>query len=141
MTYIKSIRLTTALNGLNPHQKLFNIPPDPTRLQVLGCTIYVLIYKNEQELKSKKFVSQAMKDTLVGFDRHTIYQLHIEKQSCIIRTKNLQIFKDIKIKKNTVLLYYKKKSTFPGFLLDDNDKKEKSSDKTLNKIPSNTTKD
>lgn len=32
MTYIKNIRPTTALNGLSPHQKLFNSTPDPTHL-------------------------------------------------------------------------------------------------------------
>lgn len=73
MTYIKNIRPTTALKGLSPYQKLFNTPPDPTHLRVLGSTIYVLIHEEERDLKSEKFVPQAMKGTLVGFDGHTIY--------------------------------------------------------------------
>lgn len=73
MTYIKNIRPITALKDLSLYQKLFNIPPDLTHLQVLGSTIYVLIHKEEQDLKSEKFVLQVMKNTLVRFDGHTIY--------------------------------------------------------------------
>lgn len=73
MTYIKNIRPTSALNGLSPHEKLHNTPPDPTHLRVLGSTIYVLIHKEERDLKSEKFVLRAMKGTLVRFDGHTIY--------------------------------------------------------------------
>lgn len=36
MTSIKKIRPTSALKGHSPHQKLFNSPPDPTHLRVLG---------------------------------------------------------------------------------------------------------
>lgn len=71
--FIKNIRLITALKGLSPYYKLFNTPPDLTHLRVLGSTIYVLIHKEERDLKSEKFVPRAMKGTLVGFDGHTIY--------------------------------------------------------------------
>ena len=142
MTYIKNIRPTTALNGLSPHQKLFNSPPDPTHLRVLGSTIYVLIHEEERELKSEKFVLQAMKGTLVGFDGHTIYQVYIEEQSRVIRAKDLQIFEDTESKKDTVLPYYGKEPTFQGFLLDDNDdEKITSNTKASNEMPSNVTKD
>ncbi len=141
MTYIKNIRLTSALNGLNPHEKLHNTPPDPTHLRLLGSTIYILIHEEEQDLKSEKFVPQAMKGTLVRFDGHTIYRMYIEEQSCVIRAKNLQIFEDIEIKRDTVLPYYEKEPMFQSFLLDDNDNEERTSDKVSNKMPSpNATK-
>lgn len=53
-----------------------------------------------------------MKGTLVEFDGYTIYWIYIEEQNRIIRAKNLQIFKDIKIKKDIILPYYEKKLTF-----------------------------
>ena len=94
-----------------------------------------------QELKSEKFVPRAMKGTLVGFDGHTIYRVHIEEQSRVIRAKDLRIFQDTEIKRETVLPYYEKEPTFQGFLLDDNDDEEKTSDNVSNKMPSNATKD
>lgn len=142
MTYIKNIRPTTALNGLSPHQKLFNSPPDTTHLRVLGSTIYFLIHEEERELKSEKFVPRAMKGTLVGFDGHTIYRVHIEEQSRVIRAKDLRIFEDTEIKKDTILPHYEKEPTFQGFLLDDNgDEETTSNTKASNEMPSNATKD
>lgn len=73
MTYIMNIRPTSTLNGLSPYEKLYNTPPNPTYLWLLGSMIYILIPKKERDLKSEKFVLQAMKETLVRFDGHTIY--------------------------------------------------------------------
>lgn len=82
-----------------------------------------------------------MKSTLIGFDGHTTYWVYIEKQSCVIWAKNLQIFEDIKIQKDTILPYYEDKPTFQSFFLDDNDDKEKTFNKALNKMPSSVIKD
>lgn len=47
-----------------------------------------------------------MKDKLVEFNRHIIHQLYIEIESCVIKTKNVEIFKDTKIKKDMFLPKY-----------------------------------
>lgn len=52
--------------------------------------------------------------------------MYIEEQSHVIRAKNLQIFSNTKIKKDIVLLDYKKKPTFQSFLLKNNDYKKSS---------------
>ena len=124
MTYIKNIRPTKALQGLSPHQELFKTLPNLAHLRVLGSTVYVLIHKEERELKSEKFVSRALKGKLVGFDGHTIYRVHIEEQNRVIRVKDLRIFEDTETKKNTLLLSYEDKPTFQGFLSEDNDDKD-----------------
>lgn len=82
-----------------------------------------------------------MKGILVGFNEHTIYQVYIEEPSGIIRAKNLSIFEDTEIKRDMILPYYKEEPKFQGFLLDDNDDKEKTSNKVSNEMPSNATKD
>ena len=112
MTYIKNIRLTKAFQGLSPHQKLFKTLPNLAHLQVLGSTVYVLIYEEEGELKSEKFVPRALKGKLVGFDGHTIYHVHIEKQNRVIRVKDVRIFENTETKKNTSLSSYEDEPTF-----------------------------
>lgn len=131
MMHIKNLRLTSTLQGLNPQETLFHNPLDLTHLCVLEFTIYVLIYKEERELKSEKFVPQALRDQLVGFNGHTIYCVYIKEQKQVIRVKDLRIFEDTEIKQHTVLLNYKDgKPAFQGFLLANNDEKETSN--TLN---------
>lgn len=71
-----------------------------------------------------------MKVTLIAFDGYTIYWVYIEEQSHVIKAKNLQIFEDSEIKNDTILPCYKKEPTFQGFLLNDNDNKENTSNKT-----------
>ena len=112
MTYIKNIRPTKALQGLTPHQELFKTLPNLAHLRVLGSTVYVLIHKEEWELKSEKFVPCALKGKLVGFDGHTIYRVHIEEQNQVIIVKDLRIFKDTETKENTLLPLYEDKPTF-----------------------------
>lgn len=79
-----------------------------------------------------------MKSILVRFDGHTIYQIYIKKESCIIKAKNFQIFEDIDIRKNTIL---SEKLTFQYLFLNNNDNKENISDKALNMILFSITKD
>lgn len=124
MIYIKNIRLTKALQGLSPYQELFKTLLNLAHLQVLGSTVYVLIHKVEQELKSEKFVPRVLKGKLVGFDSYTIYRVHIKEQNQVIRVKDLCIFKDTETKENILLPSYKDKPTFQGFFLEDNDDKD-----------------
>lgn len=109
---------------MSPHQELFKTPPNLAHLRVLGSTVYVLIHE-KRELKSEKFVPRALKGKLVGFDGHTIYRVHIEEQNRVIRVKDLCIFEDTENKENTSLPSYENEPTFQGFLLEDNDDKDK----------------
>ena len=124
ITYIKNIRPTKALQGLSPHQELFKTLPNLAHLRVLDSTVYILIHKEERELRSEKFVSRALKGKLVGFDGHIIYCVHIEEQNRVIRVKNLCIFEDTETKENTSLLSYEDNPTFQGFFSEDNDDKD-----------------
>lgn len=66
----------------------------------------------------------APKGKLVGFDGYTIHHIHIKEQNQVIKVKNLHIFKDIEIKKNASLPFYKNKPMLQDFLLEDHDNKE-----------------
>lgn len=71
-------------------------------------------------------MTQVLKRTLIGFDRYTIYKVHIKDQNRVIPVKNLQIFEDYKAKKSTKLLdYSKSQTTFQRFFhINNNDKKQ-----------------
>lgn len=72
-------------------------------------------------MKSKKWALKILKDVLVGYNRHTIYQIHIKDQNKVIQVKNLCIFKDYEIKASTKLLDYNEdKLMFQGFLSEGN---------------------
>ena len=85
MTYIKNSRLTKALQNLSPHKTLIRDHPNISYLRILGSTVYVFLHEEERSLKSKKWAPRALKETLVGYNGHTIYQVHISKS----RTKLL----------------------------------------------------
>lgn len=78
-----------ALEGENPHQALFDKPPNVNNLRVLGSTVYVFIHEEERNLKSEKIEARALKGTLVGYDGHTIYRVFIREQDKVIRMKYL----------------------------------------------------
>lgn len=87
--------------------------------------MYILLYKEERLIKSEKCASQALKEILVGYNRHTIYKIYIKEQQKVIWVKNLQIFKNYKAKKSTKLSDYSDDMpTFQRFLLENNNKKE-----------------
>lgn len=79
-----------------------------------------MIHKEEKKYKSEKFGSQVLKDQLVDFDGHTIYQIYIAKQKRIIMVKNLHIIVDIETESNKIFLIYNDILTFQGLLLKDN---------------------
>lgn len=119
--HIKNIRLISMLQGLSCHKSLHNNLLELDYLQVPGYIVYVFIHQEEQDLKSKKFAPKALKKQLIGFDHHTIYCIHIEKQNQVIRIKDLHIFEDIEIKENIILSKYKNsKLFFQNFLLEYN---------------------
>lgn len=124
MTFVKTLRPTKALQGLSLYQKLFKTLSNLAHLRVLGSTVYILIHEEECEFKNEKFVPHALKGKLVGFDGYTIYYIYIKEQNQVIKVKDLRIFEDTEIKKNTLLQSYENKPTFQGFFLEDNDNKE-----------------
>ena len=76
-------------------------------------------------MKSEKWAPRALRGTLVGFDGHTIYRVHIKDQNRVIRVKDLRIFEDYESKGSTELPDYSESpSTFQGFLHTDNDDEE-----------------
>lgn len=79
MTYIKNNQQTKALvNNLRSHEAHFHKKPDLSHLQILGSTVYVLLYEEKRSIKSKKWASRALRGTLVGFDGYTIFKAHIK---------------------------------------------------------------
>lgn len=75
-------------------------------------------------MKSENFALKALKSQLINFDSHTINHMYIKNSNQVIRVKNLCIFKNIKIKKNTILPKYKySKSLFQDYLLNDDNNK------------------
>ena len=121
MTYIKNNCPTKALpSNATPYEAQGQENTiDVSHLRVLGSTVYVFLYKEERSQKSEKWAPRALKGTLVGYDGHTIYRVHIKDQNKVIRVKDLGIFKDFETKPFTNLLDYKDKPTFEGFLLAD----------------------
>ena len=81
--------------------------------------MYVLLYEKKRALKSEKWNPQALRRTLVGYDGHTIYRVHIREQNKIIRIKDLRIFEDYETKTTTDLPNYKNAPTFQDSLLSD----------------------
>lgn len=116
MTQVKNVRPTSALEGGNPHQALFDKPPNVNHLRVLGSTVYVFIHEEERNLKSEKFEARALKGTLVGYGGHKIYRVFIREQDKVIWVKDLQIFEDTSEKASTSLPNFEGKPTFEGFL-------------------------
>lgn len=128
MTYIKNNCPTKALNNLSPHKAYFYKQSSLTYLWILSFTMYVLLHKEKLSIKSEKWAPQVLKRTLIGYDRYTIYKVHIKKQNKVIWVKNLCIFEDYKTKKFTKLPDYSNNPLiFQGFHYDadDNQKQER----------------
>ena len=122
MTYVKNNRPTRAIQNLSSHEAYTHKLPNLFHLRILGSTVYVFLHKKEQTLKLEKWALRALKRTLVGYDGHTIYQVHLKDQKKFIWMKDLCIFEDYKSKFSTELPDYSKDTpTFQGFLLADND--------------------
>lgn len=123
MTYIKNSRLTKALQNLSSHEALTRDHPNISHLRILGSTVYVFLHEEERSLKSEKWAPRALKGTLVGYNGHTIYRVHIKEQNKVIKVKDLRIFEDYESKTATDLpIYDEDTPTLQGFLLgDDND--------------------
>ncbi len=127
MTYVKNSRPTKVLQNLSPYEAFTQDHPDISHLRVLGSTVYVFLPEEERSLKSEKWATRALKRTLVGYDGHTIYRVHIKEQNKVVRVKDLQIFEDYETKVITDLPDYENDTpAFQGFLLEDNDDKEES---------------
>ncbi len=136
MTYIKNSRPIRALKNISPHKAHFHKQPNLTYLRVLGSTVYVLLHEEERLMKSEKWAPRALKGTLVGYDGHTIYRVHIKEQNKVIRVNDLRIFEDYETKESTELPDYSKNlPTFQGFRYeDDDDELEKTIPRTSQKV-------
>lgn len=90
ITYIKNSRLTKVLaNNLSPHKAHLYKNLDLLHLQILGSTIYIFLYEEEQTKKSEKWASQALREILIDFNRYIIYKIYIKDQNKLIQVKNL----------------------------------------------------
>ena len=58
MTNVKNICPISTLSRKSLHKSQFYKAIDVLHFHVLGSTVYVLIYKKEQNIKSKKFEGQ-----------------------------------------------------------------------------------
>lgn len=106
MRYIKNNQLTRALQNISPYRAQ---KPELSRLaylRILGSTVYVFLHKEEWALKSGKPAPRALKSTLVGYDGHTIYRVHIKDQNKVIHMEGLQLFEGFKAKISIGLLDY-----------------------------------
>ena len=70
--------------------------------------VYVFIHekKIDQINKSVKFVSKIQKNMFVGYDETIIYKIFFEKNSKIVKIKNLRIFENSEHKNVTVQSAY-----------------------------------
>lgn len=122
MTYVKNNQLTRAVQNLSLYEVYTHKLPNLSHLQVLGSTVYVFLHKKEQILKSEKQALRALKKTLVGYDGHTIYCIHLKDQKKVIWVKDLYIFEDYESKFSTELSGYSESTPiFEEFLLANND--------------------
>lgn len=109
MTYVKNNRPTRALqNNLSPYEAYTHELPNLSHLRILGSTVYVFLHEEERTLKSEKWSPRALKGTLVGYDGHKIYRVHLKDQRKVIRVKDLRIFEDYENKLSTELPDYSK---------------------------------
>ena len=59
ITYIKNNRPTRALaNNISPYEAHFIEQLDLLHLQILGSTVYILLYKEERSMKSEKWTRE-----------------------------------------------------------------------------------
>lgn len=93
-TYVKNSQSTKALQNLSPYESLTRDHPNISHLRMLGSTVYVFLHEEERSLKSEKWIPKALKGTLVGYNGHTIYRVHIKEQNKVIRVKDFRIFED-----------------------------------------------
>lgn len=79
MTYIKNSGLKKALsNNFSLHKIYFYKKLDLSYVQILGSTIYIFLWKKKCIIKLEKWVSQILRETLVDFNKYTIYRVHIK---------------------------------------------------------------
>lgn len=88
--YIKNSCLTKTLAiNLSLYEAHFHKKSDLLYLQILGHTIYILLYKEKHPIKLKRWALRALKRILVGFNGYTIYKAYIKDQNRVIQLKDL----------------------------------------------------
>ncbi len=120
MTYIKNQQPIQALKSSISLMEMHNQAlPNLHYLYILGSSVYVFLKEEEQSLKSTKWETHALRGKLVGFDGHSIYNVHIEDQNKVLRIKDPRIFEDITFEAATSLPDFEKKPTFGGVQITD----------------------
>lgn len=76
-THIKNNWPTRAIQDQNSYELYTYKRSDLIHFRILGSTIYVFLYEEEQMLKSEKWALRALKRTLVGYNSHTIYWIYL----------------------------------------------------------------
>ena len=94
MTYINNNWSTIILQNLSPYKLYTHKLSNLSHLQLLGSTLYVFLYQEEQILKLQKWASRVLKGTIVNYNNYTIYRIYLKDQKKVIWVKNLSIFAD-----------------------------------------------
>lgn len=68
---------------------------DLHHLQILDSNVYIFLYEEDESLESAKWKAYPLREKLVGFNGHRIYQVYIEYQNKVIWVKNRWIYKNI----------------------------------------------
>lgn len=96
MTHINNLWPTWALKGsISPVkiQDKDHLNKDLSNLhylRILGSTVYIFLHEEKHILKLAKWDARALKiGRLIGFDKHTIYKVHIGNHNKVIKVKDL----------------------------------------------------
>ncbi len=84
MTHVSNLLLTFSLDGLSSYEASTGLPPQLSRLKVLGSTVYIFIHEEKRKAKSAKWEPRAKRGLLVGYDGHSIYRVYLEKDAKVI---------------------------------------------------------
>lgn len=76
-TQVKNVRLAKVIEKNSIHKTHFKKSSHINHLYVLKSIVYIFIFKKEQTLKLEKFEAQALKDTLIRYNKYIIYRIFI----------------------------------------------------------------
>ncbi len=90
--YLRNRSVTTAVNGMTPHEAFTGEKPSVQHLKVFGCDAYIHVPKDER----KKLDAKAKKCTLLGYGTETKgYRLY-NHESCRVFYSRDVIFNELK---------------------------------------------
>ena len=95
--YMKNNWPIRVIQNLSPNKAYTHKLSNLSHLGVLGSTIYIFLYKEEQMLESEKWAPKALKGTVVGYNSHKIFQVHFKDQKKVIWVKIFVFLKTIRV--------------------------------------------